>query len=90
MLTQYYFREIYKGFVLTQNLLIFFHYNNIVVVAMSKKKRNVGRPRKYATDAERSKAYYYRKKAKMKELEEKLRLLEEKQKTKNDYDKISC
>ena len=51
---------------------------------MHEKKRKVGRPRKYATNAERSKAYYERKKAKMKELEEKLKLLEERQKKEND------
>ncbi|NHJ86227.1 MAG: hypothetical protein FK734_12250 [Asgard group archaeon] len=42
---------------------------------MSEKNKG-GRPRKYATDAERSKAYYYRKKDKMKELEKKVKKLE--------------
>ncbi|NHJ03869.1 MAG: hypothetical protein EAX90_03535 [Candidatus Heimdallarchaeota archaeon] len=43
---------------------------------MSEKKNKGGRPRKYATGAERSKAYYERKKAKMKTLEEHLKKLE--------------
>ncbi|MHA1435886.1 MAG: hypothetical protein ACTSO7_18765 [Candidatus Heimdallarchaeota archaeon] len=43
---------------------------------MSKGKKKVGRPRKYASNAERSKAYYERKKAKMKDLEEKIKTFE--------------
>ncbi|NHJ38449.1 MAG: hypothetical protein FK731_00345 [Asgard group archaeon] len=37
---------------------------------MPEEKRSVGRPRKYTSKAERQKAYYERKKKKMKELEE--------------------
>jgi hypothetical protein len=43
---------------------------------MSNKKDGRGRPRKYSTNAERQKAYYERKKQRMKELEEKLTKLE--------------
>ncbi|MHA1210989.1 MAG: hypothetical protein ACTSSH_00880 [Candidatus Heimdallarchaeota archaeon] len=45
---------------------------------MSKKTNKGGRPRIHATDADRSRAYYERKKAKMKELEVKVKKLETK------------
>ena len=44
---------------------------------MSKKKK-VGRPRKYSTDAERKKAYRERQKKRMRELEQKVETLEKK------------
>ncbi|MBD3193223.1 MAG: hypothetical protein GF308_21495 [Candidatus Heimdallarchaeota archaeon] len=44
---------------------------------MPEKKETRGRPRKYATNAERQKAYYERKKKRRKELERKVRKLEE-------------
>lgn len=43
---------------------------------MSKEKKNVGRPRKYATTAERQKAYHDRKRQRLKKLEEQIRKLE--------------
>jgi hypothetical protein len=43
---------------------------------MPEKKETRGRPRKYATNAERQKAYYERKKKRRKELERKVRKLE--------------
>jgi hypothetical protein len=43
---------------------------------MPKEKKTVGRPRKYATTAERQKAYHERKKKRIKELEEELKKLE--------------
>ena len=45
---------------------------------MSKKKSKGGRPRIHETGADRSRAYYERKKAKMKELEDKVKKLETK------------
>ncbi|MFX1282609.1 MAG: hypothetical protein ACFFB5_03105 [Promethearchaeota archaeon] len=42
---------------------------------MTKKKKSRGRPRKYASDAERSKAYRERKKAKIMQLEQQAREL---------------
>ena len=43
---------------------------------MSEEKKNVGRPRKYATTAERQKAYHDRKRQRLKELEEQIKKLE--------------
>jgi hypothetical protein len=56
---------------------------------MSEEKNKGGRPRKYATNAERQKAYYERKKKRMKELEEKLAKLEGKSSSKLDQKKIA-
>jgi len=50
---------------------------------MSEKKSKGGRPRIHETGADRSRAYYERKKAKMKELEEKVKNLEMKPSTKS-------
>lgn len=49
-----------------------------IVGNMSKKKSKGGRPRIHETGADRSRAYYERKKAKMKELEDKVKKLETK------------
>lgn len=43
---------------------------------MSEEKKNVGRPRKYATTSERQKAYHDRKRQRLKELEEQILKLE--------------
>ena len=43
---------------------------------MTEEKKSVGRPRKYATRAERQKAYHERKKQRVKELEDEVRKLE--------------
>ncbi len=56
---------------------------------MTKEKNKGGRPRKHATNADRQRAYYERKKQKMKELEEKLAKLETRPKTKSDQKKIT-
>ena len=56
---------------------------------MPEEKSKGGRPRKYATNADRQRAYYERKKQRMKELEEKLAKLEDKPKTKSDQKKIT-
>lgn len=53
---------------------------------MSEKKK-VGRPRKYATQAERQKAYHERKKEKMEDLEEQVKKLE-KQKTQPLFEQL--
>ncbi len=58
-----------------------------VVGNMSEKKSKGGRPRIHATDADRSRAYYERKKEKMKELEEKVKKLETKTPAKNKQKK---
>ena len=47
---------------------------------MNNTKKKAGRPRKYATNAERQHAYYERKKQRFRELEERLAFLERKQK----------
>lgn len=54
---------------------------------MAEKKSKGGRPRIHETGADRSRAYYERKKAKMKDLEEKLARIETK--TKSDQKKIT-
>jgi len=56
---------------------------------MTEEKNKGGRPRKHATNADRQRAYYERKKQRMKELEEKLAKLESKPKTKSDQKKIT-
>lgn len=56
---------------------------------MSEEKNKGGRPRKYVTNAERQRAYYERKKQRMKELEEKLAKLETRPKTKSNKKKIT-
>ena len=56
---------------------------------MPEEKNKGGRPRKYATNAERQKAYYERKKKRMKELEEKLAKIEGKPKPKSVQKKIT-
>lgn len=56
---------------------------------MSEEKNKGGRPRKHATNADRQRAYYERKKQRMKELEEKLAKLETRSKTKTDQKKIT-
>jgi len=56
---------------------------------MSEEKNKGGRPRKHATNADRQRAYYERKKQRMKELEEKLAKLETRPKTKSDQKKIT-
>lgn len=53
---------------------------------MAEKKKKVGRPRKYASRAERQKAYYERKKKKMKELEKQVEQLEQQQNISFDVD----
>jgi len=58
-----------------------------VVGNMSEKKSKGGRPRIHETGADRSRAYYERKKAKMKELEEKVKKLETKTPSKNKQNK---
>jgi len=58
-----------------------------VVESMSEKKSKGGRPRIHATSADRSRAYYERKKEKMKELEEKVQKLETKSPAKNKHKK---
>ncbi len=55
---------------------------------MNDEKNKGGRPRKHATNADRQRAYYERKKQRIKELEEKLAKLETKPKTKSDPKKI--
>lgn len=50
------------------------------VGSMNETKKKTGRPRKYATNAERQRAYYERKKQRIRELEERLAILERKQK----------
>lgn len=50
----------------------------LIVENMSEKKNKGGRPRIHATGADRSRAYYQRKKEKMKELEEKVKNIESK------------
>ncbi|MCE7745750.1 MAG: hypothetical protein GPJ52_11520 [Candidatus Heimdallarchaeota archaeon] len=56
---------------------------------MTEEKNKGGRPRKHATNADRQRAYYERKKQRMKELEEKLAKLETRPKTKADQKKIT-
>lgn len=56
---------------------------------MSEEKNKGGRPRKHATNADRQRAYYERKKQRMKELEEKLAKLETRPKTKTTQKKIT-
>lgn len=56
---------------------------------MSDKKNKGGRPRKYATNADRQRAYYERKKQRMKELEEELAKMKEESKTKSDQKKMT-
>ncbi|MHA1123848.1 MAG: hypothetical protein ACTSPC_13720 [Candidatus Heimdallarchaeota archaeon] len=56
---------------------------------MTEEKNKGGRPRKHATNADRQRAYYERKKQRMKELEEKLAKLETRPKTKSDQKKIT-
>ncbi len=56
---------------------------------MSEEKNKGGRPRKHATNADRQRAYYERKKQRMKELEEKLAKLEARPKTKTTQKKIT-
>ncbi len=46
---------------------------------MTENKKRGGRPRKYATNAERQRAYYERKKKRIKELEERVAKLERRQ-----------
>jgi len=55
---------------------------------MTEEKNKGGRPRKHATNADRQRAYYERKKQRMKDLEEKLAKLESSPKTKSDQKKI--
>ncbi|MHA1556549.1 MAG: hypothetical protein ACTSPM_06385 [Candidatus Heimdallarchaeota archaeon] len=55
---------------------------------MSEEKSKGGRPRKHATNADRQRAYYERKKQRMKELEDKLAKLETRPKTTSDQKKI--
>ncbi|MCG3253966.1 MAG: hypothetical protein KAX09_08955 [Candidatus Heimdallarchaeota archaeon] len=55
---------------------------------MSKKKSKGGRPRIHETGADRSRAYYERKKAKMKELEDKVKKLETKTSGKKTSGKV--
>lgn len=55
---------------------------------MSEKKSKGGRPRIHETGADRSRAYYERKKAKMKDLEEKVKKLETKTPGKKTSDKV--
>ncbi|MHA1210962.1 MAG: hypothetical protein ACTSSH_00745 [Candidatus Heimdallarchaeota archaeon] len=55
---------------------------------MVEEKNKGGRPRKHATNADRQRAYYERKKQKVKELEEKLAKLEARPKAKSDQKKI--
>lgn len=55
---------------------------------MSKKTNKGGRPRIHATDADRSRAYYERKKAKMRELEVKVKKLETKTTSKKSQEII--
>ena len=66
-------------FCVNTKLINLFVYNSLRVVVMPGEKKKVGRPRIHATNAERYKAYYERKKAKMRDLENKLKNLEEKQ-----------
>ena len=56
---------------------------------MAEEKNKGGRPRKHATNADRQRAYYERKKQRMKELEEKLAKLETRPKTKSAQKKIT-
>ena len=56
---------------------------------MPEEKNKGGRPRKYTTNAERQKAYYERKKKRMRELEEKLAKIEGKPKPESAQKKIS-
>lgn len=49
--------------------------HSILVDNLSDKKKKAGRPRKYASQAERQKAYHERKKEKMEELEEQVKKL---------------
>ncbi|NPD90426.1 MAG: hypothetical protein HGN29_17065 [Asgard group archaeon] len=56
---------------------------------MSEEKNKGGRPRKYKTNADRQRAYYERKKKRMKELEERLAKIESKPKTESDQKKIT-
>ncbi|MGC9779480.1 MAG: hypothetical protein HZR80_09590 [Candidatus Heimdallarchaeota archaeon] len=56
---------------------------------MTEEKNKGGRPRKHATNADRQRAYYERKKQRMKELEEKLAKLETRPKTKSAQKKIT-
>jgi hypothetical protein len=53
---------------------------------LTEKKKKVGRPRKYASRAERQKAYYERKKKKMKNLEEKVEQLKNQKRISIDID----
>ncbi|MHA1157001.1 MAG: hypothetical protein ACTSQK_12920 [Candidatus Heimdallarchaeota archaeon] len=55
---------------------------------MTEEKNKGGRPRKHATNADRQRAYYERKKQRIKELEEKLAKLETGPKTKSNQKKI--
>ncbi|NHJ33280.1 MAG: hypothetical protein FK732_10475 [Asgard group archaeon] len=56
---------------------------------MAEEKSKGGRPRKYATNADRQRAYYERKKQRMRELEEKLAKLEKKPVTETAQKKIT-
>ncbi len=56
---------------------------------MPEEKNKGGRPRKYTTNAERQKAYYERKKKRMRELEEKLAKIEGRPKSEPAQKKIS-
>ena len=56
---------------------------------MPEEKNKGGRPRKHATNADRQRAYYERKKQRMKELEERLAKIEGKPKAKSTKKKIN-
>lgn len=56
---------------------------------MTEEKNKGGRPRKHATNADRQRAYYERKKQRMTDLEEKLAKLETRSKTKSNHQKIT-